>query len=210
MHFHLSANAAKDFGVSDFIPAHGDHDEFSQHWYVHRVLIDRRKCIIVMEAHTRYTLIFCGATKPFFNKFPQLLADSLWRHIVALCAVPAGHYDRIRDKAAKMCAGIEYHKGLNKSVQSHIKDVAHELDWQIHQNGFPVNPGAEFYYATKCNQTFRSRYGEKQYIIPLVEFQRQWCERLGVSPLEGWSFHSMPPLSFLCKIFDMPRPGSAS
>jgi hypothetical protein len=182
MHFYLSANAATDLGRSVFTPAHGDHDEFSKHWYVHRVLIDRRKGFIVMEAHTRYALVFCGVTKPVLNKFPILFADYLWRHIVSLCEVDNGDFEHIKQMAANMCSEIQYHKGLNKSVQAHIKDAAQQLEYDLYQYGFPDEPGKEFYLSMRANRVPCSRYGEKGFIIPLNEFQRLWCEILGVAP----------------------------
>lgn len=185
MHFHLSANAAKDLGVSNFIPVPGDHEEFSKHWYIHRVILERRKCLIAMEAHTRYALVFCSVTKPVLNKFPLLFADCLWRHIVSLCEVADSDFGHIRALAANMCTEAVYHKGLNRSVQAHIKDVAHQLEWDLSRYGFPTDPGQEFYLCLKANQTPRTRYGEKGFVIPLEEFQRLWCEILGVAPAKN-------------------------
>jgi hypothetical protein len=84
--------------------------------------------------------------------------------------------------AAKMCKDIQYHKGLNKSVQAHIKDAAHQLEWDVYQYGFPDEPGKEFHLSMRANKVPRSRYGEIGFIIPLNEFQRLWCEILGVAP----------------------------
>lgn len=184
MHFHLSVNAAKDIGQSEFAPASGDHDQFSRHWYIHRVLIERRKCLIVMEAHTRYALIFCGVTKSVLNRFRELFADYLWRHIVSLCEIEDAEFEHIKAMTANMCFEAVYHKGLNKSVQAHIKDAAHQLEWDISRYGLPESPDREFYLSMKTNKVPRSRYGEKGFIIPLEEFQRLWCEFLGVSPVK--------------------------
>lgn len=111
MYFYLSANTAKDMGITDFASTSGDHDEFSRHWYLHRVILERRKIFIAMEAHTRYAMIFCGVTKPVLAKFPILFADYLWRHIVSLCAVDDADFGHIRSMAASMCAENVYYKG---------------------------------------------------------------------------------------------------
>ena len=34
MYFYLSANTAKDMGITDFASTSGDHDELSRHWYL--------------------------------------------------------------------------------------------------------------------------------------------------------------------------------
>ena len=185
MHYYLSANAAKDLGVSNFTSASEEHAEFSQHWYAHRVLIERRKCFIAMESQTRYALIFCGVTKPVLNKFPLLFADRLWRHIVSLCEVADSDFEHIKQMATNLCSDITLHKGLNKSIQAHITDVAHQLEWDLSRYGFPDDPGQEFYLCLKANQTPRTRYGEKGFILPIEEFQRLWCEILGVAPAKN-------------------------
>ena len=184
MHCNLSANATKDLGITEFSQATGDHDEFARHWYCHRVTLARRKCFVMMEAHTRYAMFCCGLTKPTLKKFPLLFADYLWRHIVSLCAINDTGFGHIKTIAANMCQQVAYHKGLNKSVQAHIKDAARQLEWDIHLYGFPEDPGKEFFMSMKANKVPRSRYGEKGFIIPLKEFQRLWCELLGVGAIK--------------------------
>ena len=77
LHFHLSANAAQDMKIKDFTPASEDSAAFCQHWYVHRITVQHRKQCIVMEECSRYALVFCGVTKPFFENFTQIFADAL-------------------------------------------------------------------------------------------------------------------------------------
>ncbi len=182
MHFYLSANAAKDIPVVEFSQPSGDHDAFSRHWYIHRVVIEHRKCFIAMEAHTRYAMHFCGLTKPLLSKFPLLFADYFWRHIVSLCEVHDADFGQIKAMTSKACSELVYHNGLNRSIQAHIKDVAHQLKWDIQRYGFPEYPGKELFMSLNANKVPRSRHGEKGFIIPLKEFQRLWCEILGVQP----------------------------
>lgn len=184
MHFHLSANAAQDLKVKNFASTSGDHDAFAQHWYVHRLTMQRRKQYIVMEAHTRYALIFCGVTKPFFEHFTDIFADTLWRHIVSLCEVPDAEWGRIKAMISDMCAEPIYHKGLNRSVQAHIRDTAIQMECRMEFGELPsviTDPSQLFELSCFINKTPRSRHGEKQCIFPLEEFQRLWCEWLGVA-----------------------------
>ena len=48
--------------------------------------------------------------------------------------------------------------------------------------GFPVDPGKEFFMSMKANKVPRRRHGEKGFTMTLEEFQRLWCEILGVTP----------------------------
>lgn len=52
-HFYTSEGTPKDIGIDKFVDPTGDHDEFSRHWFVHRIVIERLKCFIIMETHTR-------------------------------------------------------------------------------------------------------------------------------------------------------------
>ena len=184
MHFYLSSNAMQDMKIRAIQPASVEQKAFCEHWYVHRVLIERRKHVIAMESHSRYAMVFCGLTQPAFKRFPELFADYLWRHIVSLCDVPDADFGRIKQLAAAMCCPIVYHKGLSKSVQAHIKDAAHQLEYDIYRYGFPSDPGQEFYLSMKVNKAPRSKNGEKECLWPLEVFQQAWCERLGVKPVK--------------------------
>lgn len=183
MHFHLSANAAQDLKVTSFLPNTDDNDAFAQHWYVHRVTMQRRKQYIIMEANTRYALVFCGVTKPFFEHFTDIFADTLWRHIVSLCHVPDVDWGRVKAMTSAICAENLYHKGLNRSLQAHIKDAAMQMEWRMEFGELPpviTDPGQLFEFSFFINKTPRTRHGEKQCIIPYEQFQRLWCAKLGV------------------------------
>lgn len=184
MHFHLSANAAQDLKIKNFTPTSEDDATSAQHWYVHRVTIQRRKQVIVMEAQSRYALVFCGVTKPFFDDFAGIFADTLWRHIVSLCEVPDAEWGRVRDITAAMCAKPIHHKGLDRSLQAHIKDAAMQMEWRMEFGELPpviTDPGQLFELSFFINKTPRTRHGEKQCIFPYQEFQRVWAEKLALA-----------------------------
>ncbi|ABB39661.2 hypothetical protein Dde_2866 [Oleidesulfovibrio alaskensis G20] len=187
MHFHLSGNAASDLKIVRFEDFSGSADAFRQHWYVHRVTMQRRKHVIVMEESTRYALLFCRVTQPFFKNFPEFFADTLWRHIVSLCAVPTARFGSIQAMTTDMCSENIYHKGLNRSVQAHIRDSFLTLEcYLLHEP--PINLARQedvFQMNIRINETPRTRYGEKNYIWSLREFQRLWCEHLGVAAVRG-------------------------
>lgn len=177
MHFHLSANAAQDLKIKSFVSASAERTPPAQHWYVHRVTLQRRKQVIVMEAQSRYALVFCGVTKPFFENFTTIFSDTLWRHIVSLCSVPDADWGRVKTMISAMCAENIYHKGLDRSLQAHIRDAALQMEWRMEFGELrPVitDPGQLFELSLFINQTPRTRHGEKQCIIPFEEFQRQW------------------------------------
>lgn len=184
MHFHLSANAAQDLKIKEFAPTSEGDTASAQHWYVHRVIVQRRKQVIVMEAQSRYALVFCGVTKTFFDDFTGIFADTLWRHIVSLCEVSDAEWGRVKAMTTTMCAMPCYHKGLDRSLQAHIKDAAMQMEWRMEVGELPpviTDSGQLFELSFFINKTPRTRHGEKQCIFPYEAFQRIWREKLALS-----------------------------
>jgi len=69
-----TAGLAKDLGpASENVEA----DAKILTWYGHRVIIERRKCVVLMEATTRYGLLFPGMTRPDFKRLDQRLHQRL-------------------------------------------------------------------------------------------------------------------------------------
>ena len=180
MYFHASAIFAKDAGLTELASQPTGSLEAGQHWFVHRVILGRRKCVLAMEEQTRFVLLFCGLTKPDFAQFPALFADRLWRTIAAVCEVPDARFDHVRDTVSPLCMTPVWHKFQNRSVQSHIRQAAFELEWLIHRDGFPASITQEFAYSLKLNETPRTKYREKQCLWPLGEFQKVWREQRGI------------------------------
>lgn len=187
MHFHLSANAAQDLKFKGFAPISEGSISSDQHWYVHRVTVQRRKQVIVMEAHTRYALAFCGVTKHFFENFTGIFADTLWRHIVSLCHVLDVDWGRVKAMTSAICAENLYHKGLDRSLQAHIKDAAIQMEWRMEFGELlPVitDPEQLFELSFFINKTPRTQRGEKQCIFPHEEFEQLRSVKLGLRPLQ--------------------------
>ncbi|HRH78950.1 MAG TPA: hypothetical protein PK129_16510, partial [Cellvibrionaceae bacterium] len=62
--FYLSKDAAAD--LKHLVEPPSPENYQAMQWYVHRVTIARRKCIIAMEKQSRYAITFCGLTKKEF------------------------------------------------------------------------------------------------------------------------------------------------
>lgn len=173
MHFHASSIFAKDAGLTELSVQPDPSTAVGQHWFVHMVTLERRKCVLAMEEQTRFVMLFCGLTKPDFVQFPILFADRLWRTIVAVCEVPDAQFGLVRERTFAMCMNPAWHKFQDRSVQSHIRQVAFELKWLMHRDGFSTSITDEFAYSLKLNETPRTRHGG-QCLWPLEEFQKVW------------------------------------
>ena len=78
---------------------------------------------------------------------------------------------------AALCLESVNHKGLNRSVQAHIKDVAMQMEWRMEFGDLPAvitDPAQLFELSLFINKTPRTRYDKKNFFMPLEEFQRLW------------------------------------
>lgn len=160
-------------------------------WYAHRVYIMRRKCVIVMEAQSRYAMVFTGLTKPDFGRFPDLFLDRLMRESLSICQLNDEQSGRLANLVMLLGESVQISQGSDRSVQAHVNDVARELDWTSQEIGYlPEHDSHEFNFGLRVNQTPRKRKGDKDYIYPIEVFRGFWLGLLGhVAPGSGNGVH---------------------
>ncbi|MFA7553053.1 MAG: hypothetical protein WCY88_02295 [Spongiibacteraceae bacterium] len=143
-------------------------------WYAHRVIIARRKCIIIMEATSRYAMVFCGMKKADFEHFPDLFQDRLWREVFAVCeGIPESDISQLSATVLNICEQQRYQIGHDRSVTAHIKQVAEHLELMVRYQGetLPVDRMAAFEFGVSVNELLRKRRGDKDYFRPVEAFQ---------------------------------------
>lgn len=149
-------------------------------WYAHRVVVLRRKCVVAMEAQSRYAMVFTGLTKPDFEKFPELFLDRLVREALSICQLDDEQSEHLVALVMLLGESIQISPGSDRSVQAHINDVARELDWMSHDIGYlPEQASHEFNFGLRVNQMLRKRKGDKDYFYPLEELRGFWLGLLG-------------------------------
>jgi hypothetical protein len=149
------------------------------HWYGHRVFVQRRKCIIMMELQSRYCMTFCGLTKPDFKRFPKLFEDRLWREVLAICQPDESQAEKLTGFTKQVAAEQNYRPGHDRSVQSHINEVAWCLDdvsWEAGR--LPADSVEEFAFGVHMNETPRRYKGRKGCFIPIEVFREIWTGKL--------------------------------
>lgn len=85
-----------------------------------------------------------------------------------------------------MCANNVYHKGLDRSLQAHIKGVAMQIEWRMEFGELPpvINDFDQLFdLSFFINKTPHTWHGEKQCIITYEEFQRLWNNVLERTPV---------------------------
>ena len=145
-------------------------------WYAHRVTIDRRKCVITMERQSRYTIVFCGLTKPDFENFPQIFQERLWREVVSITQPEDDDLHIISDLALDISVEHHYQAGTDRSVMAHINQVAELLEIIVTHYGeaLPLTDSDAFAFGIRANETPRKRKNDKDYFYPIEVFRELW------------------------------------
>lgn len=187
--FYLSKDAAADF--KHLLEAPLVENYQAMQWYLHRVTIARRKCIIAMEKQTRYAITFCGLTKKDLADFPQLF--SYWFSLHGLASVLEQHgqddvlEQRVLELAEVIADGQTYQQGYDRSVTAHIRQVVDLLRYYVEERGYPlpVEPREAAIFSTRANELLRKKSGSDDYFLPVTEFSGFWLGLLNLKLPSG-------------------------
>lgn len=154
-----------DVGVAD-TPA-------GMSWYAHRVTIARRKCVVAMEEHTRYAMVFCGLTQAEFEVFPELFFERLVSESSGIISELAGDKTEIFAEFMEgVCTDQVYQVSSDRSVSSHISQVVQDLRIDVEHRGMPLPVDVEdaINFGLSANGLLRKRKGDKDYFVPIEAF----------------------------------------
>lgn len=177
MQFQLSRTLAKDLLMH--VQASMDLSPSALQWYGHSMVIDQRKCVIMMEAQSRYAMVFCGMEKRDFEDFPGLFQQRLLREvsIIAQLEAPLTEADLalLSDLVLDISAEEIFHPGSNRSVTSHLNQVRHHLEILLEDDfSLPATADEAFQFGLIANDAPRMRQGSKEYFYPLRIFHEFW------------------------------------
>jgi len=197
--FYLSKDLAKDL-VSLPIeknPPQEEADTGAVIWYAHRVTIMRRKCIIAMELQSRYTMVFCGLTKPDFHNFAQLFGQRLLQEACVITQLqeplPDADVQLLCELANEVSMEQSFACHSDRSVQSHINQVKEHLEDLVLRGGYPLpeSPDDSMRFGLLANDMLRKTKNHKDYFVPLEVYADFWLgmirhvkERVGSSMLD--------------------------
>lgn len=181
--FHLSKDAAKDLAmhVGDKQPVNSQ----ALQWYLHRVTVARRKCIIAMELQSRYTTVFCGLTKKELADFPSIFGERFWREALLVLDMEYALDNSARDELAYWSQEISsipcFQLGHDRSVSAHIADVLMLLRLMVESDGYPlpVDEMDALSFGIQVNQTYRRSKMHPDWFVPITEYRQFWAGLLG-------------------------------
>ncbi|GAB3111686.1 hypothetical protein G8770_20400 [Aestuariicella hydrocarbonica] len=188
LQFHLSKDAAKDLN------AHlGDNEPVNyqgMQWYLHRITVARRKCIVAMELQSRFAMVFCGLTKPDFERFPDIFFERLMREALLsleqIVELQDSQMRSVMELGLSIAEDQVYQTGSDRSVMAHINDVAYLLR-QCVEDGYPL-PEEDWdamAFGGKANSMLRKTKHHKDYFYPKEHFGEFWEGLLRAMEAEG-------------------------
>lgn len=192
--FYLSKDAAAD--LKHLVEPPSPENYQAMQWYVHRVTIARRKCIIAMEKQSRYAITFCGLTKKEFADFPQLFSYWFSLHGLASVVEQYGQDDvleqRVLELAQVIADGQTYQQGFDRSVMAHINQVVDLLRFfvEVRRYPLPVEPREAAIFATEANEQMRKIAQSEDYFLPALEFRGFWMGLLNLKIPAQASFNA--------------------
>ena len=163
--FYLSKDAAAD--LKHLVEAPSPENYQAMRWYVHRVTIARRKCIIAMEKQSRYAITFCGLTKKRICRFPQLFSYWFSLHGLASVVEQYGQDDVLEQRVLELCAGdcrwADLSAGVDRSVMAHINQGGGFI--ALFGGNAPLSAAGGTarggYFATQANEQMRKKPNQR-------------------------------------------------
>ena len=161
-------------------------------WYGHRVTIDRRKCVVLMEAKTRYGLLFAGLTKPEFQRLDERLRERVPLEL-GLLHDDAGLAERFRPAVERLAEPTVIEPGRDRSVQAHINDFVHNVrEWVSRNYRLPNDDEESFRAAGHANWMLKMGKGHPQGLRSIYAFREMWMKEAGIEadalpePVDPW------------------------
>ena len=180
LHFHLSKNLEKD--LAQHIAPSTIAALHPQHWYLQKITVLRRKCIIAMEEKSRYAMVFSGLTKTEIARFPEIFQERLWRESMSVCQLEEDGNARLSDLVLNTSQLQTYEVGSDRSVQAHLQDAVHQFQWEIDDMGrLPETREENFVAGLRINDTPRTIRGSKNHIWPIEQFRGDWLRQIGLA-----------------------------
>jgi hypothetical protein len=178
LQIHLSQSLAKEF--ESHLQDVTEPEPTALQWYAHKAIVQRRKCVVLMEYQSRYAMVFCGLTKREFDQFPELLQERIWREVNIICqlneSLSDDDFSILSDLTLDLTSKQYYQRGSDRSVMTHISQVIEDLRVSVEEGGFelPVNSNEAIHFGLGVNDMYRKRKNDKDYFVPLDIYTGFW------------------------------------
>ncbi|PPC78082.1 hypothetical protein C4K68_07475 [Pokkaliibacter plantistimulans] len=178
LQFHLSKTLAKQM-QSLLVPAPDIRPEGMQ-WYAQGISLLGEQCILAIEAHSRYLMVFCNLPMTELENFPLLFRERLWREVIAVCLLEDKQAQETLGKLVDQLSEQQvYQQGYDASINVHLQQAIRSLESEAQQLGrLPQTPEEEFNFGLRSNSHPTRYKGQHQPFQPVRIFADGWLGML--------------------------------
>lgn len=153
-------------------------------WLVHAINVRRKKVLIAMHVETRYAMVFVGIKKGNWVEFTNQLLERLFNNMqffgeeLELCDEQS--FEEMFSQFIKLHPKPIFCQRGDRSVQSHINDVAWQFENMVDQIGsLPEGHEESASFDEWINSLMRSTKKSKDYFYPDEEMFIDWMQSYG-------------------------------
>ncbi|PMO52474.1 DUF6933 domain-containing protein [Vibrio splendidus] len=150
-------------------------------WLVHAINIQRKKVLIAMHVETRYSMVFVGIQKGDWAEFTNQLLERLFNNMqffgeeFELCDEES--FEEMFNEFIKLHPKPIFCQRGDRSVQSHINDVAWQFEDRVYQVGtLPDGHEESASFDEWVNGLIRSTKQKKDHFHPDEEMFIDWMQ----------------------------------
>ncbi len=150
-------------------------------WLVHAVNVQRKKVLIAMHVETRYSMVFVGIQKGDWLEFTNQLLERLFNNMqffgeeFEMCDEES--FEEMFNEFIKLHPKPYFCQRGDRSVQSHINDVAWQFEDQVYQAGsLPEGHEQSASFDEWINSLIRSTKQKKDHFHPDEEMFIDWMQ----------------------------------
>jgi hypothetical protein len=147
------------------------------HWLVHVITVKRKKVVIVMDYHSRFSMTLTGLKKGDDLAFLNMFDHHLSLHVQQLMQMAIDDDDLVEESFHYYNAthdNCAFHQRGDRSVQATMNDVTWYFDCDVHENGYIPQDYELIKFDAFVNQLLRKNKNKKDYFSPHHEFLRNW------------------------------------
>ncbi|WDG11363.1 MULTISPECIES: hypothetical protein [Vibrio] len=150
-------------------------------WLVHAVNVQRKKVLIAMHVETRYSMVFVSIQKGDWLEFTNQLLERLFNNMqffgeeFEMCDEES--FEEMFNEFIKLHPKPYFCQRGDRSVQSHINDVAWQFEDQVYQAGsLPEGHEQSASFDEWINSLIRSTKQKKDHFHPDEEMFIDWMQ----------------------------------
>ncbi|WP_305812861.1 DUF6933 domain-containing protein [Photobacterium leiognathi] len=150
-------------------------------WLVHAVNVQRKKVLIAMHVETRYSMVFVGIQKGDWFEFTNQLLERLFNNMqffgeeFEMCDEES--FEEMFNEFIKLHPKPYFCQHGDRSVQSHINDVAWQFENRVYQAGsLPEGHEQSASFDEWINSLIRSTKQKNDHFHPDEEMFIDWMQ----------------------------------